>query len=237
MTDTIVIDPRFCGPHDSANGGYVCGTLASRIPGAAEITLRRPPPLGKPLTFAKTPDAHWQLLDGDRLIAEAQATNLDLPVPAAPDFGAAEVAANNYRAFDDHVFRRCFVCGPDRTPGDGLRIFAGAAENSSIVAAAWIPDSSLAGDDGSIRSEFLWAALDCPGYFALGFPDNPACLLGRMSAEVDPGIRVGDRCVVIGWKIDEDGRKYHSGTAVFGADGKVHGRARSTWIRLKNEQL
>lgn len=235
MTDTLFIDRRFCGPHDSGNGGYVCGSLAARIPGAAEVTLRYPPPLGKPLTVTHTNDEHWQLRDGDRLIAEAKATDLDLTVPAAPDFATAEVAANNYRAFENHVFRRCFVCGPDRSPGDGLRIFAGVAENSAIVAAPWIPDASLAGDDGSVNPEFLWAALDCPGYFALGFSENPACLLGRMSAEVEPGIRTGDRYVVIGWKIDQDGRKYHSGTALIGADGRVHGRARSTWIRLKQD--
>ena len=46
---SIVIDKRYCGPPTSGNGGYVCGMLARNIRGAAEITLRAPPPLGRQL--------------------------------------------------------------------------------------------------------------------------------------------------------------------------------------------
>jgi hypothetical protein len=234
MNKTVVIDHRYCGPHDSGNGGYVCGLLAAQIPGSAEVTLRKPPPLGKTLSVKQAENGKWLLSDGDELVAEATEAFLDIAIPPAPDFQQATLAAEGFRAFQDHVFRRCFVCGPDRRPGDGLRIFAGPVAGSAVVAAPWVPDPSLAGEDGAVRHEHLWAALDCPGYFALGFPDNPACLLGRMTAAVDSGIRPEDRCVVIGWKIDQEGRKYHSGTALFGPDGQLHGRARSTWIRLKN---
>src|SRR5438552_14612416 len=43
---SVVIERRFCGPPNSANGGYVCGLLAAHIDGNAEITLLAPPPLG-----------------------------------------------------------------------------------------------------------------------------------------------------------------------------------------------
>ena len=43
----VAIEKRFCGPPKSANGGYVCGLLASYIDGDAEITLLAPPPLGE----------------------------------------------------------------------------------------------------------------------------------------------------------------------------------------------
>jgi len=46
---SIIIDRRYCGPPNSGNGGYVCGRLARHIEGGAEITLRAPPPLDKPL--------------------------------------------------------------------------------------------------------------------------------------------------------------------------------------------
>src|SRR5436190_4787386 len=46
---SIIIGKRYCGPPNSGNGGYVCGRLASHIPGDAEIMLRAPPPLDKPL--------------------------------------------------------------------------------------------------------------------------------------------------------------------------------------------
>jgi hypothetical protein len=52
----IIIDKRFCGPPNSGNGGYVCGRLARHIPGAAEVTLRAPPPLDTPLDAVATND-------------------------------------------------------------------------------------------------------------------------------------------------------------------------------------
>src|SRR5207342_3763085 len=49
MTGSLVIAPRFCGPPDCGNGGYVCGLIAAYLDGQAEITLRRPPPLATPM--------------------------------------------------------------------------------------------------------------------------------------------------------------------------------------------
>ena len=46
---SLVIDRRFRGPPNSANGGYVCGCLARHVAGDAEVTLRAPPPLERPL--------------------------------------------------------------------------------------------------------------------------------------------------------------------------------------------
>ena len=47
---SITIDKRFRGPPNSGNGGYVCGLLAGHIDGrSAEIALRAPPPLARPL--------------------------------------------------------------------------------------------------------------------------------------------------------------------------------------------
>jgi hypothetical protein len=46
MTGSLNVARRFCGPPDSGNGGYVCGFIAGFVEGAAEVTLRLPPPLG-----------------------------------------------------------------------------------------------------------------------------------------------------------------------------------------------
>jgi hypothetical protein len=35
----LVIASRFCGPPDSGNHGYVCGLVAARLGGQAEVTL------------------------------------------------------------------------------------------------------------------------------------------------------------------------------------------------------
>ena len=45
MNQQVIIDPRFRGPPESANGGYVCGIVAGLIGETAEVTLRRPPPI------------------------------------------------------------------------------------------------------------------------------------------------------------------------------------------------
>ena len=43
---------------------------------------------------------------------------------------------------------------------------------------------------------------------------------------------VGDRSIVIGWPLGEDGRKLYSGTALFSQDGELRAMARATWVRL-----
>ena len=56
MTETLTVDRRFRGPPDSGNGGYVAGRLAAFIDGPAEIALRLPPPLGRPLAVRRLPE-------------------------------------------------------------------------------------------------------------------------------------------------------------------------------------
>jgi hypothetical protein len=31
MTGSVTVEPRFCGPPDSGNGGYVCGLVADYL--------------------------------------------------------------------------------------------------------------------------------------------------------------------------------------------------------------
>ncbi len=64
----ITFERRFRGPLTSANGGYACGRLAAFVDDAdVEVTLRRPPPLERPL--AVRPDRRRRRLArrrGDR---------------------------------------------------------------------------------------------------------------------------------------------------------------------------
>ena len=232
----IIIDRRFCGPPNSGNGGYVCGLMARFIEGAAQVTLRRPPPLERPLEMERTPEQGIVLRDGETIVAEAGPASLEFDVPDAPTYAQAQAAARCYRGFDYHPFPTCFVCGPERAEDDGLRIFAGRVPGGSIVAAPWVPDPSLA-DPGAatIRSEFLWAALDCPGYFASLDDGCRPMVLGRMAARVGMGggIRAGERCVVVGWPISSEGRKHYAGTALFSESGELVGQAKATWIELR----
>jgi hypothetical protein len=76
MTGSIVIAPRFCGPPDSGNGGYVCGLIAACLDGPAQITLRRPPPLATPMTVERDGQGAVRVLDGRTLIAGARSAGV-----------------------------------------------------------------------------------------------------------------------------------------------------------------
>jgi hypothetical protein len=225
------IDARFNGPPTSGNGGYVCGELARSIPGTARIRLRVPPPLETDLRIAPT-TAGIGLFDGEALVAEGWRDTLELEAPAPPSFAEASEAARAFRGFEQHVFPECFVCGPARAEGDGLRLFPGPLGDGRLFAAPWIPDPSLALSDGRVDPVFLWAALDCPGCFSFPQPEEAFLLLGELTARIDGPIPVRDRCVVLGWSIDHAGRKHTTGTAVYDGSGRCRGVARAVWIEV-----
>lgn len=231
-SELIVIASRFCGPPKSGNGGYVCGRVAAHVPGCASVRLKVPPPLEAELRIEAS-ESEARLMQGSNVIAEAKAVALDLTPPAAPTFAEAQRAAKSYAGFARHVFPRCFVCGPQRASGDGLRIFPGATGSQSMVAAPWIPDSSLADDSNVVRSEFLWSALDCTSAFALlPIPEGKAIVLGELCARIDGSITPSEHCVVIGWPLQVDGRKRFAGSAVFSNSGRPAAVGRATWIEV-----
>ena len=228
----LSIHNRFNGPANSANGGYVSGLLANYVDGPAEVRLHKPPPLDQSLTVRPDSDS-VVLIQDETLIATASPTTLDFDVPQPPTSQQAQAAAQRYVGFTHHYFPTCFVCGPKRDEGDGMHIFAGKVANKDMVAAPWSPAAEMAGPDGLVLPEYLWAALDCPGAFAFGRDNNPM-VLGTMAAEILAPLAPGEECVIIGWPRRSEGRKYFSGTAVFTNNGVLIARARATWIELES---
>jgi hypothetical protein len=226
----LVIDPTFCGPPDSGNGGYACGLLAAFLGGPLEVTLRRPPPIGRPLLRRAT-EGGLALFDGDEVVANSVAARLELDLPDPVRPRDAREAARRYPGFALHPFPTCFVCGPQREQGDGLRIFPGPVTGRDVVAAPWTPGRTLANGEGLVRPEFVWAALDCPGAFAIGFPEIPM-VLGRLAVELVRPVRSGQPLVVVGWSVGSEGRKRFAGTALLGDDGELLAQAKATWITL-----
>jgi hypothetical protein len=162
------VPARFCGPPGVANGGFASGSLAVLLGGAAEVTLRRPVPLDRPLPV-RDGDGALAVEDGGVLLAEARPAKPPVALPALPATvtpQAAEAAAGRSPYYDDPVFPGCFVCGPARPAGDGLRIFPGRVAGRTLWAAPWTPEETVAGTDGHIRPEVIWAALDCPSGIA-----------------------------------------------------------------------
>ncbi|HEX6235317.1 MAG TPA: hypothetical protein VFZ63_19465 [Jiangellaceae bacterium] len=226
---TLTVDHRFRGPADSGNGGYVCGLLASRTAAVPTgfgvvVTLRKPPPLETPLAVVSEGDG-VRLVHGDALVAEAARSRLDVAAVTPVDVDAAREASQHYPGFDKHPFPECFVCGPDREPGDALRLFPGRLGDGR-TACTWTVTDEFAG-----RPEVVWAALDCPGGWSAEIEGRPM-VLGRMTAAVEDVPAGGEECVVMGQLLGVEGRKTWTASTVYGADGRELGRAHATWISI-----
>ena len=243
----LTIPSRFCGPADRGNGGYVCGRIAAYADGPVAVTLRQPPPLDTPMTVEQGDDGSLGVRQGGTLIAEAASPSAPpgRPAPEMPDpasMAEARAAAGSSPHRQDQVFPECFVCGVDRGPGDGLRIFPGPVPGRAQWAAPWTPDSSVAGPDGEVRPEVVWAALDCPSGIAaaeharLGWQDT-VILLGRMTASMTALPAPGDECRVIAWPAGASGRKLTAGAALLGPGDEVLAMAQALWITVPRSAL
>lgn len=235
MKETVTINGRFHGPPGSGNGGYSCGLVARLFDGPAAVRLRIPPPLDTPMDVRRT-EVGVEVFHHDELVVSGKPTNVDIDIPEPPDFAGAQAASRRYRGFQSHFYPGCFVCGPEREHGDGLRIFAGPVEPSGgpegMVAAAWIPDSSLTDSSGYVASEFLWSVLDCPGAYAFPEPVENVLLLGKLAVDIRGSVSAGHECVVIAWEISHEGRKHYTGTALFGESGALLAVGYATWFEV-----
>jgi hypothetical protein len=142
-----------------------------------------------------------------------------------------------YGGLRKHPFPRCFVCGPERAEGDGLRIFPGPV-GEGRVASAWTPHESLAEasdllDPGVQRVSLgtTWAALDCVGGWSTDLEGRPA-VLGQIAARVDALPVVGEPHVVVGAELAVEGRKTFTASTVYDSDGRIVARARHIWIAV-----
>jgi hypothetical protein len=240
VTETLTIEPRFNGPPDSGNGGYSCGRLARYIDGAAaEVSLRLPPPIGRALQVERGDDGEARLLDGDALVAEARPTEVSADAPSPVDTAEAACAVEDSPFLDAsmHPFPTCFVCGPERTPGDGLRIFAGPVSQRDVFAAPWTPDPDLAGGDGVLPPELVWAALDCPTSVPVandpGAGEFRPIVLARLAVRIIGPVHAGQPHTIVSWPIEIDGRKRQAGAALHDGGGNLLAVSRALWIELK----
>jgi uncharacterized protein YhfF len=215
LTD-LVVASRYRGPARSGNGGYTCGLVAGLLGGSdVEVTLRVPPPLDRPLRVDGS-NVH----DGDALVAEATRTSidLDLPEPVAPAEGTPDA---------EHPFPSCFTCGPGRERGDGLRLVPAPLGDGRVVA-LWRTHEPT--------REQVWAALDCPGAFAV----NPGLhrgvtVLGRLAAHIEEVPRDGEELAVVAWALPGgDERRADAGTALWRGEAPL-AWARATWISVGDE--
>lgn len=223
---------RYCGPPGSANGGYVCGLVADAIGQLVTVRLLKPPPLDTDMTLHADGDCGWHVALGAQRLAEARPATLDDLVPPAAVSHVEALEASRHAPWSDsaqHPCPGCFVCGPLRARGDGLRLFAGPVRGQTLVATGWSPDESLGRGNGQVAPEFIAAALDCPGFQALQTGMKP-WLLGEFTCRIDRPVLVGEPCVVMGWRIEVKGRRSIVGTSLYNEASVLCALARGVWI-------
>ncbi len=162
---------------NSGNGGYCCGLVAAQVEEQVDGLTAQPAAAGHALDRSDPPTrtATVEVYDGDVLVARRpRPPRCCSKPPAAVTRQGCEdrVGDTTGASSHDHIFPTCWVCGPDRAPGDGLRLFPGAVPGApdNLVAAPWTPREDLDDGSGHVATEQVWAALDCPSFFGLG-PD------------------------------------------------------------------
>jgi hypothetical protein len=232
-----------CGPPGMANGGWVSGSVAGHLaaaagPGAVEVTLRAPTPLGIPLDL-RVGDDLVVLRDGERVLVEARPSSVPVAAPPPVSPAVARAAGERFHGHHEHPFPGCFVCGIDRA--DGLRVFPGPVDPPATpaspggdpvtVAATFSPSAALAGADGTLPAAAVWAALDCPTAWVNMRPGAVA-LLGRLRAQVHGRLHAGEHYQVVAQSAGVDGRKAYGRAAVYAPDGVLVGASEATWISV-----
>ena len=219
MNDGLMlsVDARFCGPPGAANGGYPqrpdrhgARSGGDRAPEPARL------PLETPLALLPVSEDRWQLTDRSQVLAAVRAAELTLEVPTPPPYIEALDAGLHYAGFTQHPYPRCFVCGPDRTRPDGLRLFAGArlgrCNHCGSVAAGRLARGRRRQGRAGVHERCARLS---------GFLRAGRCARGRVAARRVHRARrplcvhVDEPCVVIGWPLVSHGRKHTVGTAVF----------------------
>ena len=233
MAHPLTVPAQFNGPLQSGNGVYSAGLLASFLDEPVEVTLRSPVPLDRELEVVGRDDGSIELLADGELIAEAREVGgLDLEIPEPVSLKEARRAMAGYRGMTEGEFSRCFVCGKARE--DSFGVFAGEVDGRRAVASTWVPPTWGEGGTGHVAPELIWAALDCPAYFATHIEGElSTAMLARMTGHVVAPVATGVEYVVAAWPIEIDGRKQHAGSALFSADGELLAAARALMIEAR----
>lgn len=218
---TVHVPARFNGPPASGHGGYSAGVVAAAlgVDGPVAVSLRAPPPLDRDLEVVAV-DGGIEVHDGDTLVASAQPAT---PVEEPPGPVDPDVAAAAERPMTDHPFPTCYGCGPEREPGDGLRLFAGPVPGTDgLFAARWIPRE--------VTREQVWAAMDCPSSTP-AIIDGPI-VLARLCLLISELPQTGEPHAITSRLVREDGRKVFTTVALHDATGRRLAHGDALWIRL-----
>ena len=218
-SQNLVLDAFFSsrGRRRITNGGYAAGVAARLLAEPAQVSLVKPPVVGRPLT-ARFSESGVDIFDRDELVLAAKPRGqLAVKLPHI-DLAAARATVTSPHALARHAAPTCVVCGPERA--DGFRIFPGSLR-PGVVATSWhVP--TIGCDEGQEMSwPVVWAALDCPGGWCFeGGHVKFAPALVSQSVDILQPIHAGDEVIVVGWETGRTGRMLGACTALLDLRGR-----------------
>ncbi|WP_039797846.1 PaaI family thioesterase [Nocardia araoensis] len=231
-TDALTVPAHVRGYPGVAFGGYVAGLLAAAS-GATQVRVdfRRAVPVDTPVMLAADASGGASLTDLDgAVLAEASASTITVTPRHAPTWEQALAASATADVL--RKMSHCYGCGAACAPGRGLRLSPWAVPTHDMVVSAWTPHPALAGPDGFLSTENVWAALDCPGgWAAMALRDlRPGAVTAALTATRFEPVRAGESYLSYGWPISSDGRKHTVGVALSRPDGTLCALAEALWI-------
>ena len=153
------------------------------------------------------------------------------PEPVEVDRARATVVPDGWMA--DHPFPGCFVCGPGRTPGDGLCVHVGPLDDGTTRwATVWEPNVDLVDADGMASTRLMWSLLDCPSGIAAAAPGE-IVVLGTITALVNRPMPLDDELLIVADGGVPEGRKRPGRSVVYGLDGTEYARADAMWLTVE----
>ncbi|TGM34002.1 hypothetical protein EHQ92_17870 [Leptospira biflexa] len=224
--ESTEINEKYCGPPMSGNGGYIAGIIANQIQNnAAVVKIKAPAPLNQTLFFSNDFESSRIKLiikESNILIAEGQEDKdfyLDVPEFNAKSIEEIRNPIQAYLGFKKHPFSTCFVCGTERKAKDGMRIFPAKISDQSkfnhLHGSFWNPWKELGDSRGKIFNEIVWAALDCPGGFAVSFLDPRMIVLVKLRARLMNSVFADTTYAIQAWEISRNRRQRIAGTAIY----------------------
>jgi hypothetical protein len=234
VDETVTIDPAYHGFEGAGHGGYTSGVAATLAGGPVEVTIRRRIPVGEAMEVRRLDGGRLELRGAEGVILHAAPSEPRLDVPRPVDPAEAEAAAEGFLGYTWTPSSTCLTCGTQRAEGEGLRVFPGpVAGRRGLVAGRWVPHPNLARPDGTLPQEFVWAALDCPGAWALrGDSSEPyrRTVTVQMTARVLGPVLAGEPHVVMAWPVPGRRRLLDAACAIIGPDGEVAAVSTTVWL-------
>ena len=236
--DTFSIPRQFCGPPFSSNGGYFCGIVASFFDRPVEIRLKAPPPLDTEMTIQRESDKARVFALG-KLIAEVRPSDVQ-PKPA-PYISMEDAIRCSNTGLEgsriNHPFPGCFVCGPDRSEGDGMHVFTGPKTGTPLYGAKWHAHPAWSSNGTDIDAHYVWSALDCPSSgpaFSTSVTpgSNVAYVLGTLSIHIHQLPKVGNDYAIVCATDESHERLYRTRVSLYASDQSLLATGAAVWVQV-----